>query len=154
MSMTPSATVLGLAVLLSLIIAFSQGIDYIARPLETAISLSIVEQKMALDFWGYIFLTFAGIAIVGNVFSLWPAAILGHGVLSFNYLAISIGVVWSLAKDWQGYGWNTGVIYLCLAAFHSLVADGCYDEWAREWRKSPPPIDTLNGEERNGQSDI
>ena len=154
MSWSPSTTVLGFAILLSLVIAFSQGIDYIARPLETTISLSIVEQKMALDFWGYIFLTFAGIALVGNVFSFWPAAILGHGVLSFNYLAIIIGVAWSLAEDWKGYGWNTGVIYLCLAAFHSLVADGCYDEWAREWRKSPPPIDTLNGEERNGQSDI
>ena len=140
----PSNKVLGFAMLLSVLIAFSQGLDYIARPPETAPTLSIIEQMVTLDFWGTIFLVFAGLALVGGLFSIWPAAILGHGVLAFNYLAISLGIGWSLIDDWQGYGWNTGVIYLAFAVFHALVADGCYDEWAREWDKAPPAVEVVD----------
>lgn len=134
--------------LLSVLIAISQGLDYIARPPETAPTLSIVERAVALDFWGAIFLTFAGLALAGGLFSVWPVAILGHGVLAFNYLAISLGVAWSLVDDWQGYGWNTAVIYMSFAAFHALVADGCYDEWAREWVKTPPGVELVDEDGR------
>lgn len=147
--LNPSSGVLGAAMLLSVIIAISQGLDYIARPPETAPTLSIVERAVALDFWGIIFLTFAGLALAGGLFSLWPAAILGHGVLAFNYLAISLGIAWSLIDDWQGYGWNTGVIYLSFAIFHALVADGCYDEWAREWDRPPPPVEVVDTDDRS-----
>lgn len=144
--LTASNALSGLAVLLSLIIAFSMGIDYIARPPETARSLSIVESKLSLDFWGIIFITFAVTSLLGTIFEFWPAGILGHGVLAVNYLAIGAGVMWSVISPWEGYGWNTGVIYLCFAIFHYLVADGCYDEWAKEWKDSPPPMQIDDGE--------
>lgn len=153
-AITPSTIMLGIAILLSIVIAMSQGLDYIVRPSETAVTLTVLESKFPLDFWGIVFVTFAGIALVGTVFEFWPAAILGHGVLAVNYFAIGSGVVWSLIDDWKGYGWNTGVIYLCFATFHYLVADGCYDEWAKEWRKPPPPLDLVMGEDANGQSDL
>ena len=149
----PGNKLIGFAMLISVFIAMSQGLDYIARPAETAPTLSVVERALALDFWGAIFCTFAVIALAGGLFSIWPAAILGHGVLAFNYLAISLGVGWSLVDNWQGYGWNTGVIYLGFAIFHGLVADGCYDEWAREWGHIPPPIDLVI-EDSDGRSDL
>lgn len=150
--LNPSSKLLGSAILMSLVISISMGLDYTARPPSTAPTLSVVEQSMPLDVWGILFLFFAGIALVGNVFETWPAAILGHGVLAFIYLAISFGVIWSLVENWQGYGWNTGVIYLVFAAFHALVADGCYGEWAREWKKPPVPIEIV--EDSDGQPDF
>ena len=149
----PGNALVGLAVLLSLVIAFSQGLDYMARPSETAATLSVLESKMALDFWGVIFLTFATTSLFGTIFEFWPAGILGHGVLAVNYLAIGSGVVWSLIDNWVGYGWNTGVIYICFAIFHYLVADSCYDEWAREWKNPTPPIE-IAGEDFDGHADL
>lgn len=138
--MGPSSVPLGFIIVLSLIVAFSQGMDYFVRPDSTSFTLGVVEQKLPLDFWGLIFLTFAVFCLVGITFTIWPLAIIGHGVLSVTYAAFAVGIFWALALDWRGYGWNLGVIYACFTVFHALMADGCYDEWAREWRKAPLPV--------------
>lgn len=149
--LNPSGRMLGAVMLLSVFVAISQGSDYIARPTDTAPTLSVAESALDFDFWGGIFLFFASLALAGALFSVWPVAIIGHGVLAFNYLAISLGVFWSLIDNWQGYGWNTGVIYISFAIFHALVADGCYDEWAREWKHVPPSVGLV---EDRGHSDL
>jgi len=142
----PASVSMGATVILALIVAISQGLDYIARPDETSFTLGIVEQKLSLDFWGICFLIFALVTLIGLVFAFWPLAIVGHGVLSVTYLCFGAGVFWSVfIADWRGYGWNTGVLYFCLAAFHALLTDGCYDEWAREWKRPPPPTENDEG---------
>jgi hypothetical protein len=156
-TLVPNQFSFAMAISLSLVIVASLGLDYIARPESVSPSLSIVEQSMPLDWWGYIFLIFGAAAFLGNLFSVWPIAIVGHGVIAFNYLALGVGVLWSLFEKWEGYGWSTGVTYLCFAAFHYIIADACYDAWAREWKYSPPPPIVIQEKLKdgdNGSADI
>lgn len=148
----PSAKFFSLVVLTSTVASIAQGLDYIVRPADKAWTLTTLEQALPLDFWGYLFIIFAGFALLGGIFDAWPFAIFGHGCLCICYSAFGVGVAWSMITEWKGYGWQTGVLYFGVGVFHAMVADGCYDEWAKEWKFPPPPIE-IKGV-GDGQSDL
>ena len=133
----PNQFIVGSVILMSVIASVSQGFDYIARPQEEAWTLSVIEQALPLDVWGWLFVVFAVFALIGDTFNIWPMATFGHGALSIAYIAIGTGVVWSLILNWHGYGWQLAFLYVGVGMFHVMVADGCYDEWVREWDRAP-----------------
>lgn len=137
----PSERFFGLIVLTSGLASIAQGLDYVVRPEDTSFALTVIEEALPLDFWGWSFILFSAIAIIGDLFDVWPFAIFGHGALFICYTAFGLGIGWSLILDWKGYGWQTGVLYIGVGLFHAMVADGCYDEWAKEWKKPPPPVE-------------
>lgn len=135
-TVSPSGAILGLTITLSLVGAFSHGLDWVSRPKDNPVFVPIASAHVNLDFVGTSFMIFAIIAAIGVTFEFWPLAIMGHGVIAVNYLSSGIGTLMTVLADWQGYGWNNPVLYLCLSAFHYLIADGCYGEWASEWDNS------------------
>ena len=133
----PSQFCVGLTILISGLSSVAQGLDYIARPQEDTWQLNVIEGAFPLDIWGYLFIIFAVFAIIGDTFNIWPIATFGHGALFISYSAIGLGVVWSLILNWHGYGWQLALLYTGVGMFHAMVADGCYDEWVREWDRAP-----------------
>jgi hypothetical protein len=131
----------GLVVLSSGLASIGQGLDYVVRPQDSSFALTVLERAIPLDYWGWSFILFASFAVIGGIFDVWPLAIFGHGALAACYVAFGVGVGWSLLTDWHGYGWQLGLLYFGVGMFHAMVADGCYDEWAKEWKKPPPPVE-------------
>lgn len=142
----PSQFFQGIVILASGIASVFQGLDYIARPEDATFTLTVMERAFHLDIWGYAFIAFSLFAIVGDTFQIWPFAIFGHGSLAIAYSMFGFGVFVSIALDWHGYGWQLGFLYLGVGMFHAMVADGCYDEWAREWERPPTSTDSVEGD--------
>lgn len=142
-ALMPSQFFMGIVILTSGVASVAQGLDYIFRPQTAAWTLSVVERALPMAVWGWAFVIIAVIAVIGDTFRIWPFAIFGHGALYISYTALGVGVFASLALDWRGYGWQLGILYCGVGLFHAMVADGCYDQWAREWEKAP----VLNSEE-------
>ena len=125
-----------------------QGLDYLARPAESAWNLTVMERVFPLGVWGYLFIVISALAIIGDTFQIWPFAIFGHGSLFICYSTFGLGVFVSLMLDWRGYGWQLGFLYFGVGLFHAMVADGCYDEWAKEWEGPPTATDSVKGDGR------
>lgn len=142
----PSQFFQGVVILMAGIASIFQGLDYIARgiivnPNDTAWALTVVEKALPFEIWGYGFIVFSLLAIIGDTFQVWPFAIFGHGALFICYSTIGVGVFASLMLEWKGYGWQLGFLYAGVGLFHAMVADGCYDQWAREWDHPPAQFD-------------
>ena len=134
----PSEKVVGTIVLVSIFVAYFQGLDYVLRPPDSSFTVSFIEASLSMDAWGWMFGIFASVAFIGIIFEIWPLAVVGHGLLACLYFAFSLGSWISLIIDWQGWGWQLAALYGGLAIFHAFVSDGCYDEWAKEWKRPPP----------------
>ena len=139
-NLLPNEWSVGVIIVTTILMAISQGIDYILRPEDASWSMTFIERALPLDFWGSLFIGIALLALFGIVCQVWPIATFAHGTLTILYLAFTVGVTVSVISDGRGWGWQTGTFYLGLAMFHSLAANGCYDEWASEWKEPPPSV--------------
>lgn len=139
-NLLPNEFSIGIIIITTILMAISQGVDYVLRPEDASWSMTFIEKALPLDFWGSLFIVVAFLALFGIIFQIWPVATFAHGTLTILYLAFTVGVIASVIFDGRGWGWQTGTFYLGLALFHSFVANGCYDEWASEWKQPPPPV--------------
>lgn len=117
----------------ALFVAFSRGIDYIRLPGEVSVStLSVVERALALDTWGWIFLSVSVIGYAGLFIPRLPVTAIMHGLLVAVYVMFAIGALADVANRDTFYGWRIAIGWLFGAAIvHLVLSDSSKDAWRR-----------------------
>lgn len=115
------------------VVAICQGADYIIRPNDSVVSVSILEGRLPLTVWGLGLVGFGLLSLLGGMFSIWPVTIIGNGGNVVIYSALGTSAFLSLLVDARIYGWGMGVDYFYFALLHWTIADGSYNQWSQEW---------------------
>lgn len=104
----------------SLFSAASTGLDYIALP-DPSIALTYVERAAPLDLWGLLMVSAVICAVCGWLVQLWQAVFLAHMALAGFYCAFGVSALASVISPWEGYGWRTGLGWICLQGVGNFV---------------------------------
>ena len=119
-----------------LIAALCRGLDYLAPPVGSTATLSVVERTMPLPAWGVMFVAGGLLGLAGLRVDRWPLTSFGHAVLAATYAGFAVGAYCEVLGRASVEGYRTPTDWLLVfGVVHWGFADAALDVW-RERRRS------------------
>jgi hypothetical protein len=128
------------AQLVLLALAVVWGFDYFIQPIEAAVTLTVVEKAAPLPAWGFAFLFFGAMGLIGELWmetgrhhpnphnpdvrpiwraeNRWWPSFIAHAALLSLYTAVGFGYVLEMATNWHLWGVRSPFAMFSFAVGH------------------------------------